>query len=134
MDSGFLDGMWSLLSTTTLMTGAVLEKQTLILWVITTKKHYTAIIFCAKMSLIEINLAQRHIQGVFYEGLPVQAPKFGAPKFFIGFFIFNLVLWVNLFFNQIRLNVWLYAEVMSCLYKLKNEKDNCFHISTLIRL
>ena len=46
------------------------------------KKHYMAIIFCAKMSLIKINLAQRRIQGVFEGGLLVWAPKFGAIKTF----------------------------------------------------
>ena len=42
----------------------------------------------------------------------------GAPNFFSGHFIFNEVLWVNLFFNQIRLDVWLYIEVTSCVFKL----------------
>ena len=32
------------------------------------KKHYMAIVFCAKMSLIEVNLAQRRIQWVFEVG------------------------------------------------------------------
>ena len=53
------------------------------------KKHCMAKIFCAKMSLIEINLDQRHIQGVFEAGLPVWAPKFGAQNIFSGHFIFN---------------------------------------------
>ena len=36
------------------------------------KKHYMAIILCAKMSLNEINLAQRRIQGVFEAGFRVR--------------------------------------------------------------
>ena len=69
------------------------------------RKHYMAIIFSAKMSLIEINLARRRIQGVCEAGLPVWAPKFGAQKIFSGHFIFNGVLWVNLSFNQMWLDV-----------------------------
>ena len=85
------------------------------------KKHYMAMIFCAKMFLIEINLAQRRIHGVFKAGLSVRAPKFGAQNIFSGHFIFNGVLWVNLFFNQIRLDLWLYVDVTSCVYKLKKK-------------
>ena len=44
---------------------------------------------------------QGRIQGVFEAGIPVWAPKFGAQKMFSGHFIFNGVLCVNLFFNQI---------------------------------
>ena len=54
-----------------------------------------AIIFCAKMSLIEINLAQRHIQVVFEVSLPVWAPKFGAQK------IFQLTLFLMEYFGLI---------------------------------
>ena len=45
---------------------------------------------------------QGRIQGVFEAGIPVWAPKFGAQKMFSGHFIFNGVLCVNLFFNQIQ--------------------------------
>ena len=64
-----------------------------------------AIIFSAKMSLIEINLARGRIQGVCEAGLPVWAPKFGAQNILSGYFIFNGVLWVNLSFNQMWLDV-----------------------------
>ena len=72
-----------------------------------------AIIFCAKMSLIEINLAQRHIWVVFEVGLPVWAPKFGAQKFFSAHFIFNEVLWVNLFSIK-------YGWMCDCTLKLRH--------------
>ena len=45
---------------------------------------------------------QGRIQGVFEAGIPVWEPKFSAQKMFSGHFIFNGVLCVNLFFNQIR--------------------------------
>ena len=45
---------------------------------------------------------QGRIQGVFKAGIPVWVPKFGTQKIFSGHFIFNGVLCVNLFFNQIQ--------------------------------
>ena len=95
------------------------------------KKHYMALIFCAKMFLIEINLAQRRIQGVFEAGLPVRAPKFGAQNIFSGHFLFNGVLWVNLFFNQIRLDVWLYVELRHVYinWKRKGQLLSYFNIN-----
>ena len=38
--------------------------------------------------------------GVFKAGIPVWGPKFSAQKIFSGRFIFNVVLWVKLFFSQ----------------------------------
>ena len=55
---------------------------------------------------------------VFWSRFTGMGAQILCPKFFSGHFIFNEVLWVNLFFNQIWLDVWLYIEVASCVFKL----------------
>ena len=77
------------------------------------KKHYMAIIFYAKMSLIKINLTQRRIQWFFEAGLPVWAPKFGAQKFFSGHLF--LMKYFGLIFFSIK-----YGWMCDCTLKLRH--------------
>ena len=77
--------------------------------------------------------------GTYPGGFRSRYTGMGAQKIFSGHFIFNGVLCVNLFFNQIRSKGL--KMMCDCTLKLhlvyinlKNKKTIAFHISTLRRL
>ena len=82
------------------------------------RTSYLFHVFCP-MQTINRSLydSQGRIQGVFEAGIPVWAPKFCAQKIFSDHFIFNGVLCVNLFFNQIQSKGL--KKVCDCTLKLR---------------